>query len=52
MVNVIKKPTSVAEDVEKILTMPEKNTALPVDLEDQKGSEVTAGKIKKLQDID
>jgi hypothetical protein len=47
LVNVTRKPTSDADDVEKILTMPGKNSAQPVDLEDQKESAVTAGKIRK-----
>lgn len=50
MVNVIKRPTFVVEGVGKILTTPEKNTAQPVDLENQNGSEVTAGKIKRSPD--
>lgn len=52
MVNVIKRLTYVVEDVGKILTMPEKNTVLPVDLDDQNKSEHTAGKIKRSTDID
>ena len=50
MVNVIKKPTYDVEDVGKILTMPERNTAQHVDLEDLKKSAVTIGRIKKSQD--
>lgn len=52
MVNVIRKPTFDVEDVERILTMPEKNTVLPVDLEDQNESEPTAGRIKRLTALD
>jgi len=52
LVNVIKRPTFVVEGVGKILTMPERNTVLPVDLEDQNGSEHTAGRIKRSTDID
>jgi hypothetical protein len=47
LVNVIKKPTYDADDVGKILTMPEKNSAQHVDLEDQKESAVIAGRIRK-----
>jgi hypothetical protein len=48
LVSVIKKPTSGVEDVAKTLTMQEKGTAQHVDLEDQRGSEVTTGRIRKL----
>ena len=47
MVNVTRKPISVAGDVGRTLTMPEKNSAQHVDLEDQKESEVTAGRTRK-----
>jgi hypothetical protein len=47
LVNVIKKPTYDADDAGKIPTMQEKNSAQPVDLEDQKESAVTAGRIRK-----
>jgi hypothetical protein len=47
LVSVTRKPTYDAGDVGKILTMPEKNSVQPVDLEDQKESAVTAGRIKK-----
>ncbi len=52
MVSVIKRPTFVVEGVGKILTMPEKNTVQPADLEDQKESEHTVGRIKRSTDID
>lgn len=52
MVNVIKRPTFVVEGVGKILTMPERNTVLPVDLEDQNESEPTTGRIKRLTALD
>ncbi len=52
MVNVIKRHTFDVEGVGKILTMPEKNTVLPADLERQNESEHTAGKIKRSTDID
>lgn len=51
MVSAIKKPTSDAEDVEKIPTTPGKNSALPVDLEDPRGSEVITGRIRRSMDI-
>jgi hypothetical protein len=47
LVNVTKKPIYDAEDVGKILTMPEKNSAQHVDSEDQKGSAVIAGRTRK-----
>lgn|GEM_PF-1736533 len=50
MVSVIKKPTSVADDVVKTPTMLGKNSALPVDLEDPKRFEVTVGRIRSLMD--
>lgn len=50
MVSVIKRPTLDVEDVVKIPITQEKNTAQHVDLVDQLRSEVTAGRIKKLQD--
>jgi hypothetical protein len=50
LVSVIKKPTSVVEDVEKTPTMLGKNSALPVDLEDPKRFEVTVGRIRSLMD--
>ena len=51
MVSVIRKPTSDVEGVEKILSTPGKNSALPVDLEDPRGSGVTVGRIRKSMDI-
>ena len=51
MVSVIKKPTSDAEDVEKIPIMPGKDSALLVDLEDPRESEVTNGRIKISMEI-
>jgi hypothetical protein len=47
LVSVTRKPISDAEDVGRTLTMPERNFAQPVGLEDPKGSEVTAGRTKK-----
>jgi hypothetical protein len=44
LVNVIKKPTYAVEDVGKTHTMPGSATALPVDSEDPRGSELTTGK--------
>ena len=48
MVNVIKKPISVVEDVGRTHTMPGSATVQPVDLEDPKGSGPTAGRTKSL----
>jgi hypothetical protein len=50
LVNVTKKPTSAVEGVVKILTMPEKDIVQHVDLEDLRGFEPTAGRIKRLMD--
>ncbi len=50
MVSVIKRPTLDVEDVVKIHTMQEKNTAQRVGSEDPAKYESTAGRIKKLQD--
>ena len=50
MVSVIKRPTSDVEDVVKIHTMQEKNTAQHVGLEDPAKYEGITGRIRKLQD--
>ena len=50
MVSVIKKPTFAAGVVGKTPTMLGKNSALPVDLEDPRGFEVTVGRIRNLMD--
>jgi hypothetical protein len=47
LVSVTRKPISAAEDVGRILTMPEKNTAQHADLEKPKESEVTAGRTRR-----
>lgn len=47
MVNVTRRPIFDVEDVGRILTMPEKNTAQHVDLEDPEESEVTAGRTRR-----
>jgi hypothetical protein len=46
LVSVIKKPTSVADDVVKTPTMLGKNSALPVDLEDLQKLKDTIGRIR------
>jgi hypothetical protein len=48
LVNVIKKPIYVVEDVGKTLTMPGRSIALPVGSEDPAGLEPTAGRIRSL----
>jgi hypothetical protein len=48
LVNVTKKPISVAEDVGKTHTMPGSATALLVDSEDLKESEATTGRTRSL----
>lgn len=50
MVSVIKKPTSVVEDVGKTPTMLGKNSALPVDLVDPQKLKDTIGRIRSLMD--
>lgn len=50
MVNVIKKPISVVEDVGKTHTMPVRSIVLPVDSEDPVGSEPTTGRTRSLTD--
>jgi hypothetical protein len=47
LVSVIRKPISAAEDVGRILTMPEKNTVRHADLEDPKEFEVTTGRTRR-----
>jgi hypothetical protein len=47
LVNVTKKPTFVVEDVGKIHTMPESDSALHVDSEDLRGSAATIGRTKR-----
>ncbi len=51
MVNEIKRPTFGVEDVVKILTMQEKNTALLAGLVDPAKYEGTAGRTRNLMDI-
>jgi len=48
LVNVIKKPISVVEDVGKIHTMPGSATVQPVDSEEPKGSGPTTGRTRNL----
>ena len=48
MVNVIKKPISVVEDVGRTHTMPGSATVLLVDSEDLNGSGPTTGRTKNL----
>jgi len=50
LVSVIKKPTSVVEDVGKTPTMLGKNSALPVDLEDLQKLKDIIGRIRSLMD--
>jgi hypothetical protein len=52
LVSVTRKPTFDVEDVGRILTMPERNTVPHVDLEDQNESDPTAGRIRRLTDLD
>jgi len=48
LVNVTKKPISVADDAEKTHIMPGSATAPPVDSEDPNASEPTTGKTRSL----